>query len=323
VQKAIIDERQKNGPYKDILDFVQRINFSQFNRKAFEALALSGGFDSFGLRREDFFAMNAKGDNLIDIVMRYGQTYQMEKQQSQNSLFGDFGAVEIQTPQLPKAEDRWSDIERLNKERELVGIYLSAHPLDEYKIVLDNLCNTRCEELANINQLKDREDVIIGGIVTGVRTRLDKRGQPCGFVTLEDFQGSGELALFGDDWARWSGFFTEGASVYVTAKVQPRFQYSDIMQLKVQNVEFLQKIKDKAIDRITISLTTDLLDDQVVMELTEMIAEHPGTTKLFFQLHDSTGKHHVLLRSTTKSVDVKHRLIQFIEQTNALDYKIN
>ena len=323
VAQAIIDEREKNGPYKDIFDFVQRISFGQFNRKAFEALALSGGFDSFGIRREDFFAENHKGEAFIDIVMRYGQTYQMEKQQSQNSLFGDFGAVEIQTPQLPKAEDRWSDIERLNKERELVGIYLSAHPLDEYKIVLDNLCNTRCEELANINQLKDREDVIIGGIVTGVRTRLDKRGQPCGFVTLEDFQGSGELALFGDDWARWSGFFTEGASVYITAKVQQRFQYSDIMQLKVQNVEFLQKIKDKAIDRITISLTTDLLDDQVVMELTEMIAEHPGTTKLFFQLHDSTGKHHVLLRSTTKSVDVKHRLIQFIEQTNALDYKIN
>ena len=323
VAQAIIDEREKNGPYKDIFDFVQRINFSQFNRKAFEALALSGGFDSFGIRREDFFAENHKGETFIDIVMRYGQTYQLEKQQSQNSLFGDFGAVEIQTPQLPKSESRWSDIERLNKERELVGIYLSAHPLDEYKIVLDNLCNTRCEELANINQLKDREDVIIGGIVTGVRTRLDKRGQPCGFVTLEDFQGSGELALFGDDWARWSGFFTEGASVYITAKVQQRFQYSDIMQLKVQNVEFLQKIKDKAIDRITISLTTDLLDDQVVMELTEMIDEHPGTTKLFFQLHDSTGKHHVLLRSTTKSVDVKHRLIQFIEQTNALDYKIN
>ena len=231
--------------------------------------------------------------------------------------------MEIQTPPLPKNDVRWSDIERLNKERELVGIYLSAHPLDEFKIVLDNLCNTRCDELADVNQLKDREDVIIGGIVTAVRTRFDKRGQPCGFVTLEDFAGSGELAMFGEDWGRWSGMFTEGASVYVTAKVQPRFQFSDIMQLKVQNIEYLQTIKDRAIDRITISLTTDLLDDEIVTELGELISTSPGKTKLYFQLRDTTGKKHVLLRSTSKTVDVKNTLIHYIEQNSALDYKIN
>jgi len=330
VAQAIIAEREKNGAYKDIFDFVQRINFSTVNRKSFESLVLSGGFDSFGIRREDFFAPSKttsagrQGETFIDTIMRYGQTYQQEKQQAQNSLFGSFeDGVEIQTPPLPKSDVRWSDIERLNKERELVGIYLSAHPLDEYKIVLDNLCNTRCDELADVNQLKNREDVIIGGIVTGVRTRFDKRGNPCGFVMLEDFNGSGELAMFGEDWGRWSGMFTEGASVYVTAKVQPRFQFSDIMQLKVQNIEYLHTIKERAIDRITISLTTDLLDDAVVMELGELIDSHPGSTKLFFQLHDSAGKHHVLLRSTTKSVDVKRALVQYIEQTPALDYKIN
>lgn len=323
VAHAIIDEREANGPYKDIFDFVQRINFSAVNRKAFESLALSGGFDSFGIRREDFFAQNAKGETFIDTIMRYGQNYQNEKQQAQTSLFGGFGDVEIQTPPLPNSDVRWSDIERLNKERELVGIYLSAHPLDEYKIVLDNLCNTRCDELADVNSLKDREDVIIGGIVTSVRTRFDKRGNPCGFVLLEDFKGSGELALFGEDWGRWSGMFTEGASVYVTAKVQPRFQFSDIMSLKVQNIEYLQTVKEKSIDHITISLTTDLLDDQIVTELGELISDNPGTTKLFVQLHDTTGKNHVLLYSTSKTVDVKSSLIRFIEQTEALDYKIN
>ena len=323
VAHAIIDEREQNGPYKDIFDFVQRINFSQVNRKAFESLALSGGFDSFGIRREDFFAQDAKGNTFIDVIMRYGQNYQAEKQQAQNSLFGGFEDVEIQRPVLPKNEVRWSDIERLNKERELVGIYLSAHPLDEYKIVLDNLCNTRCDELAEVNNLKDREDIILGGIVTGVRTRFDKRGNPCGFVALEDFEGSGELALFGKDWGTWSGMFTEGASVYITAKLQPRFQFSDAMSLKVQSIEYLQTVKDKAIDRITISMTTDLLDERLVMELGELIAETPGQTKLFFQLHDLTGKKHVLLRSATKSVDVRSSLIQFIERSEALDYKIN
>ena len=326
VAQTIIDEREKNGPYKDIFDFVQRINFSQVNRRAFEALALSGGFDSFGFRREDYFAQNNKGESFIEIVMRYGQLYQTEQQQAQNSLFGAFEEQEIQTPTLPKSEERWSDIERLNKERELVGIYLSAHPLDEYKIVLDNLCNTRCEELADVNKLTDREDVILGGIVTAVRTGFsNKSGKPFGIVTLEDFAGSGELALFGEDWAARSGFFTIGAAVYVTGKIKPRFAYNENgpKDLKISGVEYLQSIKDRAIDSITISLTTDLLNDQIVTELGEIINTYPGTTKLFFQLHDSLGKHHVLLKSSTKAIDVKNSLIQFIEQTPALDYKIN
>ena len=324
VAHAIIDEREKNGPYKDIFDFVQRINFSQVNRKAFEALALSGGFDSFGIRREDFFAKNAKGDSFIDIIMRYGQNYQAEKMQAQNSLFGGFDDVEIQRPVVPKTDERWSDIERLNKERELVGIYLSAHPLDEYKIVLDNLCNARCSELADrCAALKDREDITLGGIVTGVQSRFGKNNNPWGIITLEDFDGSGELVLFGNDWLNLNGKFIEGAAVYVTGKMTQRFYNSEQKELKVTNVELLQSVKEKAIDRITISMTADLLDDEVVMELSELINETPGSTKLFFQLHDLTGKHHVLLRSTSNSIDVRSNLIQFIERTEALDYKIN
>ncbi len=323
VAQAIIDERATNGPYQSIFDFIQRVNLSAVNRKAMESLALSGGFDSFGIRREDYFAQNNKGETFIDQLLRFGQNYQFEKQQAQTSLFGDFGAVEIQTPPVPKSDIRWSDIERLNKERELVGIYISAHPLDQFKIILDNLCNTRCDELADLNQLKTREDVVVGGIVTGVRTRFDKRGNPCGFVTIEDFVGSGELAIFGEEWGRLSGMFTEGASVYVTAKVQPRFQYSDIMSLRIQNVEYLQTIKDKAIERITITLTTDLLDDTVVTELNELINASPGYTQLYFLLHDSAGHHHVLLRSTSKTIDVRSDLIRYIEQTEALSYKIN
>ena len=325
VAQAIIEEREKNGPYKDIFDFVQRINFSQVNRRAFEALALSGGFDSFGIRREDFFALNAKGESFVEIVMRYGQLYQTEQQQAQASLFGDFGALEIQTPTLPKSEERWSDIERLNKERELVGIYLSAHPLDEYKIVLDNLCNTRCDELADVGNLAGREDVTIGGIVTAVRTGFTKTGKPFGIVTLEDFVGSGELPLFGETWGDKSGFFTVGASVYITGKVRPRFSYNPDgpKDLGITGVEFLQTIKERAIDRITISLTSELLNDQVVTELGELIAANPGKTNLFFQLHDLSGKNHVLLKSTSTLVDVKSELIQYIEQSPALDYKIN
>ena len=324
--QAIIDEREANGPYKTIFDFAQRVSFANVNRKAYESLALSGGFDSFGIRREEFFATNAKGEMFLDTLVRYGQTYQTEKQQAQHSLFGGFDdGIEIATPPIPKTDVRWSDIERLNKERDLVGIYLSAHPLDEYKIVLDNMCNTRCIELADVDKLSDRETVILGGIVTAVRTGFTRTGKPFGIVTLEDFEGSGELAIFGEDWGSRSGFFTVGSSVYVTGKVMPRYQHNENSpkDLKVTGVEYLQTIKDKAVDRITISMTTDLLDDEIVTELSQLVQEYPGKTKLFFQLHDSLGKHHVLLRSKNSSIDVRHQLIDYIERTKALDYKIN
>ena len=322
--QAIISEREKNGPYTSIYNFAERVNMSNVNRKAFESLALSGGFDSFGIRREDFFAQTPKGEVWLDVLVRYGQTFQMEKNQMQNSLFGDFGAVEIATPPIPKNEDRWSDIERLNKERDLVGIYLSAHPLDEYKIILDNLCNTRCVELADRGAaLKDREDVTLGGVVTSVQQKFGKNNKPWGIVTLEDFEGSGELVLFGEDWLNLNGKFIEGAAVYVTGKMQARFYNNDQKELKVTNVELLQSVKEKAVDRITISVVSDQLDEQIVADLSEIINEHPGKTQLFFQLRDSQGRNHVLLHSKNGGVDVRHTLIDYIEKHDMLDYKIN
>ena len=326
--QAIISEREKNGPYQTIFDFAQRVNLSNVNKKAFESLALSGGFDSFGIPRESYFAVNNKGETFLDTLVRYGQLYQTEKAQAQNSLFGDFGAVEIATPAIPKNDIRWSDIERLNKERELVGIYLSAHPLDEYKIILDNFCNAKCADLADRGAaLQDREDVTMGGIVTGIQQRFGKNNKPWGIINLEDFDGSGELVLFGEDWLNLNGKFIEGAAVYITGKMATRFQSSTQKELKVTNVELLQSLKERAIDRITISMNTDLLDKEVmsgvVADLNEIIYSNPGKTQLFFQLRDSIGANHVLLRSKTCGVDVRHTLIDYIEKVDGLDYHIN
>ena len=322
VALAIIGEREKNGPYKHIFDFAQRINFSNVNRKAFESLVLSGSFDSFCIAREDYFAENNKGEMFLDTLMRYGQMYQLEQQQMRNSLFGGENEVDIATPVVPRGK-AWSDVERLNRERELVGIYLSAHPLDEFRIVMDNFCNTTCAELADVQKLTDREEIIFGGIVTNVRHGFTRRGEPCGFITIEDYNGSGELGMFGKDWGERNGMFTIGSAVYVSAKLQPRFQHSTQMELKVKNVDYLQQVKEKAIERITITLDTDQLDEQIVMELGELVNASPGTAKLYFQLIDNTRKHHVLMQSTSKSIDIKTSLVNFIEQTPALDYKIN
>ena len=320
---VIIEEREKNGPYKNIFDFIQRVNLSACNRKCVESLVLSGGFDSFGsMKREDFFAKNTKGETFIETLIRYGQLYQNEMAQARNSLFGGDNAVEIATPPIIKGE-QWSDIERLNKEREYVGIYLSAHPLDEYRIVLDNLCNTKCSELNDLSTLSDREDIILGGIVTSNQQKYTKNGKPCGFVNIEDYNGTGQLAFFGEDWGKWNGMLIVGSSVYITAKCVPRFRDSNLYDLKVQNIEYLPTVKERSIDRFTINITTDDLDSLVVEELNQIIREHPGKTKLFFQLHDRKGNNHVLLKSRTHEIDVRQDLIKFIENHDFLDYNIN
>ena len=320
---VIIEEREKNGPYKNIFDFIQRVNLSACNRKCVESLVLSGGFDSFGsMKREDFFAKNTKGETFIETLIRYGQLYQTEMAQARNSLFGGDNAVEIATPPIIKGE-QWSDIERLNKEREYVGIYLSAHPLDEYRIVLDNLCNTKCAELNDLSTLSDREDIIFGGIVTSNQQKYTKNGKPCGFVNIEDYNGTGQLAFFGEDWGKWNGMLIVGSSVYITAKCVPRFRDSNLYDLKVQNIEYLPTVKERSIDRFTINITTDDLDSLVVEELNQIIREHPGKTKLFFQLHDRKGNNHVLLKSRTHEIDVRQDLIKFIENHDFLDYNIN
>ena len=172
-------------------------------------------------------------------------------------------------------------------------------------------------------RLRDRDDVTLGGVVTSVQSKFGKNNKPWGIVTLEDFDGSGELTLFGDDWLNLNGKFIEGAAVYITGKMQARFYNNDQKELKVTNVELLQSIKEKAVDRITISLVTDMLDDQIVEDLNEIISSNPGKTKLFFQLRDSQGKNHVLLRSKSNGVDVRHTLIDYIEKHDMLDYQIN
>ena len=320
---SIIKEREANGPYSSIFDFIQRVNLSNCNRKCIESLVLSGGFDCFSeLKREDFFAKTSKGDQFIDTLVRYGQLYQAERAQARNSLFGEDNAVEISTPPMVKGE-QWSDIERLNRERDLVGIYLSAHPLDEYKVILDSLCNTSCQELEDVQRLTDREQVVLGGIVTAIRQKYTKTGKPCGFVTIEDFNGSGVLPLFGEDWGRWAGMFVEGSTVYILAEMKQRFRDSNLYDMKVTDVKYMQTVKDSTLTKLTISINTDKLDARTVEELNEIITENPGKTQLFFQLRDSQGKKHVLLKSQSRTVDVRSQLINYIDQQEALEYKIN
>ena len=324
--ESIVREREANGPYKDIYDFAERIDLSNVNRKAFESLAYSGGFDSFGLQREQYFGVTGKGDLFLDTIVRYGQLFQMEKAEQQNSLFGGMDAVAVIHPVAPKSE-KWPTIEKLNKERELVGVYLSAHPLDEYSVVLRNMCNTHCSQIgrnADMTQLSKTDEVTFGGIVTAVTERFSqKTGKPFGFVTIEDFDGTGELALFGDDWARWNNLLKENYTIFITAKCQPRYRNNpSMLELKVQNVEQLYDVKAHRLERFTITVDSVALDEELVSELSTIVDEHVGNTRLYIQLRTPENTV-VTLQSRNKGVNVDRKLIDFITASDKMEFKIN
>lgn len=244
----IIEERKKNGPYKNIFDFVERVNLTACNKKNIESLALAGAFDNFGIQREQFFAETGKGEVFLDTLVRYGNKFQMDKNSAANSLFGgDDLLVAIAKPEIPVCQ-RWSDLERLNKEKELIGIYLSAHPLDEYRIVLTYVCNTGMAEINDRESLKGRE-MLLGGIVTDFREGMTKTGKPYGVVKIEDFTGSGEIALFGNNYIEYSKYCKPGMYLLITARVEPRRWNENELDFNIGSIRLLQDEKDKLIEK--------------------------------------------------------------------------
>ncbi len=322
--EAIINERKDNGPYKDIYDFAQRVNTSVVNRRCYDSLVASGAFDSFGLAREQYSEeVNKQGDKFLDTLLRFGQNYQSAITEAQSSLFGFDGFNEtIGKPPVPKTYTKLSTMELLNRERDLVGIYLSAHPLDDYKFILDKMCNTVTVELEDKDALSQKDSIVFGGIVSAVRTGMTKKGKPYGIVTLEDYSGSGDLAIF-DDWGMWSGYFTVGVALYITATCTKRYPTSKYYDFKIGTVNYMSDIKDKSVDKFTISVKSDELTEELVDDLTAVISANEGAVPLYFSVQYTKFKKSVVLRSKIPGVDVNHRLVNFIDTKEELSYSVN
>ena len=324
----IIAERHKNGQYKDIFDFVQRVNLSAVNRKAMESLALSGGFDSFGIRREQYFAQNAKGDTFVETLLRYGQVYQSEQSSMQNSLFGDMGGVEIQMPPVPECE-QWSTMELLKRERELVGIYLSAHPLDDYAVVLKHMCNLNCTQIGREMDKKafaSLEELTFGGIVTSVSQRWTKTNKPFGIVTIEDFEGQGELALFGEEWTKWQSMLQEEYHVYITAQCVQRFRNNpDAYDMVIKKIEFLSDVKEKSIEKFTVYMEATMFNDAQLTDLETTLKGSDGKVPLYINIHDAKNNTNIQLYSRNITVDVNKKLLTSLDEMAELGvrYGIN
>ena len=320
--QSILTERQKNGPFKDIFDFVQRVNLSACNRKNIENLALAGAFDSFpNIHREDFFVKNAKDETFVEVLVRYGNKYQMDKAAAANSLFGGEHEVEIATPEIVRAS-AWSDLERLNKERELVGIYLSAHPLDEFSVILENVCNTHMAQLSDLTPLQNH-DLTLGGIVTGVREGYTKTGKPFGVAKVEDYSGTAEFAFFGNEWVEKKNFFAEGMFLFMHGKCQPRQWKQEEWEVKINNIELLSEVKDRLIEKLTVTAPLSAVNDEMIMELSSLVKENPGNAELYFYIRDEDGQMYVNLMSRTMKISVRKDIVNYLKSQPLLDYKIN
>lgn len=230
--------------------------------------------------------------------------------------------ITVTHPALPKNVPAWGNLERLNKERELVGIYLSAHPLDEYSIILDYVCNTKLTQLEKKEELAKMEEVTIGGIVTAVRTGESKNGNPYGIVKMEDFAGSGEIPLFGSDWMTYRNFFIEGTSLFIRLKVEPHKYRPGIFNTNIKSVELMSEVKDKSIQKITFDVPLDKLNSTMVEDLAEIVKENPGEAELVFNIHTSDSNN-VVLMSRKLKVRVEKKLVQYIKEHDEIGIKVN
>ena len=294
--ESIIKERKQNGPYKDIFDFAQRTDYSSVNRKAFESLAYSGGFDSFGIPRESFFATDANDVAFLDTLVRYGQKYQNDQSLNQNSLFGDSNAVEIATPEIPKAEP-WSDIERLNKEKEMVGIYLSAHPLDKYYMEIQFGCNTSLNKLDD-KKLTLNEDITFGGIVTDYVEKRTRNDRMYGRITLEDYSGKYELMLFGRNFVDFRNFGIPGEAIMVRG-VYNKSPYNDRINFDIKEIKLMDDVKGKLVNRIRITVDDDQLSSLSQLKLC-MNDSTTNRCDVYFRIHDKAIDRVVDLKSRFK-----------------------
>ena len=319
--EGIVAEREKNGLFKDIYDFVERVNLSQVNRRTMESLALAGAFDSFGLNRSQYLEA-AEGENLTfcEALSKYVQKLKSGGNTSGNSLFGGTIEVAVKKP-TPKNCDEWANLIKLNKEKELVGIYLSAHPLDPYKIEIQNYCNVKMEQLADLSQLKGKGgELKLAGIVTSAIEGTTKTGNPMGKLTVEDFDGSYQFALFSKDYMQFKSFFTVGYAILIKGKVQPRYNNPDEMEFKIQSIELLNDVKDKMLNSITLKIPINELNSSLVGSIKE-IAEKKGTCPLKFQFFDPKSKVSIRMGSRTYKVKIDNDLISKLK-SEQIEYQI-
>ena len=317
---SIVQDREKNGLYKDVFDFFERLDYRTVNKKTLENLVAAGGLDSFGLERSQYLVAPDGQPKLLDNLVTYGQRKQEDSQKMQMSLFGGMDGFEVKKPAIPLREP-WTDVEKARKEKELIGIYLTSHPLDSYRLEINAMCTPLEDLAANLAGYKDKE-VTIAGIITAMKIGKTKKGNDYGILTIEDFTGSYELPFFGEDYIKYRNYFIEETAIYVRGKVGKKWRDAGDVSFNVVSMDLLSEIGKHLIKAITLQVDVARLTHETVAELHNLLNGEEGELPLNFVLYDDQG-HRVKMFSRTCKIGRSRELYEYFENNDAIKMKIN
>jgi DNA polymerase-3 subunit alpha len=315
---AIVDEREKEGKYTSIFDLCMRVNLRSANKKTFESLAYAGAFDSLGnAHRAQYFFIDPKdGSNLLEKAIRYGNTFQDSLNSTQQSLFGEVNDVATTAlPLFPNCEP-WGTLEKLNKEREVVGFFISGHPLDDYRFEIDYFVPHKLSELKEpLTMLK--KDIKVAGIISSVNHRVSKNGKPFGSFVLEDYTDTFTFFLFGDDYLKYRQYLEQGWSLYVGGKMENSKFNNSGYEFKISRLEILSQIKEKFTKTLTLHISEEKVKPLFVEKLINLINSNPGNCALQLLLKGEENK--VFLVSKSKKINVDMSLYKELNDLSAVE----
>jgi len=328
--EEIIRKREDGGHYKDMFDFVERVNLQTVNKKNIEALAAAGAFDNLDeYNRAQFFAISdGEEGTFIERLLRYGNRYQADKASNQVSLFGAADMTgAVKKPAAPNVPE-FTSVEKLGREKELIGIYLSAHPLDRFKLELKHYCNMTLSDLSDLSAINGKS-FIVGGMVTGIRRGVTRvRENPFAIITMEDYSGSHEFALFGRDYNDFSKFHNvpDDGSFFllVKGKVQPKKYRPEELEAKINSMSFLNEVLETQVSSLALNIAVDKITDDLVNELANVMLENKGHVSLRFNVFDPANEHYkVQLLSRSARIDLSQKdVLQFFDDHPELQIKL-
>lgn len=321
---AIIQERRANGAYKDIYDFVERVPLTVVNKKNIECLVSAGALDSLTqVARGCFFAPDAKGGSFIESLIRYGNLVQSEKSSAQNSLFGDMASdIMVQKPEPLLKDDPWGKLQMLDNEKAVIGIYLSSHPLDDYRLLIDKYCSHKVSDLEDVASLKGMENISVGGIITSAQHLTTKTGKPFGRFTIEDFSGSYTFTLFGRDWETYRIHCLEQNSVLIRMKVgEHRFRPGEL-EITITSIKTLREVMENDIHELQVHVAAQDINGEFVAQFSSMVNSNPGGVSVIFNIIDANTGIRVNLRTRGGKVELNNNIATLLDM-GGWDYRIN
>ncbi|MCV9385736.1 DNA polymerase III subunit alpha [Reichenbachiella ulvae] len=320
--KSLIEEREENGLYKDIFDLGTRVNLRQVNRKTLEVMAQAGAFDCFeSYHRRQYLVGENNEPNLIEKVVRYAQRMQAEEASSQASLFGGDSGVSVPTPTVAEIEP-FSDLEQLKLEKEVVGLYISGHPLDQFKFEIDKFCNTGIGELNNLPELQKKGgNIRMGGMVTAVNHRQTKTGKPFGTLEVQDYTDTYTFFLFSDDYVKFKEYFEVGWFLYIQGGVKLKWQGPDL-EFKINSISLLTDIRAEKTKGITLNLLLDDINEDLIKDIHEITSENEGEGLLKVNIIDPAANMKVNLISRKVKISTEDTVIKKLEQYEKLRYDV-